>query len=53
MRRRLVESNEGFVIYISTIRGGGAARVMVNLENGFVEKGHNICFVTNFPDVHE
>ncbi len=41
------------LLYISTIRGGGAARVMVNLANGFVEKDHNICFVTNFPDVHE
>lgn len=41
------------LFYISTIRGGGAARVMVNLANGFLQKNHKICFVTNFPDVHE
>ena len=41
------------LFYISTIRGGGAARVMVNLANGLITKGYDVCFVTNFPDVHE
>ena len=41
------------LFYISTIRGGGAARVMVNITNGLVEKGYEICFVTNFPADHE
>ena len=41
------------LFYISTIRGGGAARVMVNIANEMAKKGHNILFVTNFPDEHE
>lgn len=41
------------LFYISTIRGGGAARVMVNIANGLLEKGYDICFVTNFPADHE
>ena len=40
------------LFYISTIRGGGAARVMVNLANSFA-KSNKICFVTNFPADHE
>lgn len=44
---------EKILFYISTIRGGGAARVMVNLANGLVERGFDVCFVTNFPDMHE
>ena len=40
------------LFYISTIRGGGAARVMVNLANGLAVK-HNILLVTNFSDNHE
>ena len=41
------------LFYISTIRGGGAARVMVNIANGIAEKGYDVVFVTNFPDSHE
>lgn len=41
------------LFYISTIRGGGAARVMVNIANGIAEKGYEVCFVTNFADHHE
>ena len=37
------------LFYISTIRGGGAARVMVNIANGMFEAGNEVCFVTNFP----
>ncbi|MBQ7172496.1 MAG: glycosyltransferase [Clostridia bacterium] len=41
------------LFYISTIRGGGAARVMVNIANEMAKKGHSVLFVTNFPDEHE
>ena len=41
------------LFYISTIRGGGAARVMVNLANGLAQRGYEICFVTNFAAEHE
>lgn len=41
------------LFYISTIRGGGAARVMVNVANGMMREGHDVCFVTNFPSVNE
>lgn len=41
------------LFYISTIRGGGAARVMVNIANGLYKKGFDICFVTNFRTDHE
>ena len=41
------------LFYISTIKGGGAARVMVNIANGMVREGHEIVFVTNFPAEHE
>jgi len=37
------------LFYISTIRGGGAARVMTNLANQFVQDGNEVTFVTNFP----
>ncbi|MCH1940703.1 glycosyltransferase family 4 protein [Holdemania massiliensis] len=37
------------LFYISTIRGGGAGRVLINLANYMVSTGHNVCFVTNFP----
>lgn len=37
------------LFYISTIRGGGAGRVLSNLANYMVHKGHDVCFVTNFP----
>lgn len=40
------------LFYISTIRGGGAARVMVNLANEFV-KEDQVYFVTNFPAEYE
>lgn len=36
------------LFYISTIRGGGAGRVMVNLANQFHMDGTEITFVTNF-----
>lgn len=36
------------LFYISTIRGGGAARVMTNLANQFVEDENKVYFVTNF-----
>jgi len=38
-----------YLFYISTIKSGGAARVMVNLANEFVDAGYKIVFVTNFP----
>ena len=41
------------LFYISTIRGGGAARVMVNIANEMHVAGNEICFVTNFPADHE
>lgn len=41
------------LFYISTIRGGGAARVMVNIANEMAERGYTICFVTNFRAEHE
>lgn len=41
------------LFYISTIRGGGAARVMVNIANGLATQGNNVFFVTNFPAEHE
>ncbi len=36
------------LFYISTIRGGGAAHVMVNLANQFQKKKVQVIFVTNF-----
>lgn len=41
------------LFYISTIRGGGAARVMTNLANQFVEDGNKVCFITNFSEESE
>jgi glycosyltransferase involved in cell wall biosynthesis len=41
------------LFYISTIRGGGAARVMVNIANELSENGYDINFVTNFAADHE
>lgn len=41
------------LFYISTIRGGGAAKVMVNLANTFSRWGNAVTLVTNFPDSHE
>lgn len=41
------------LFYISTIRGGGAARVMVNLANSLIKRKHQVTLVTNFPDEHE
>lgn len=41
------------LFYISTIRGGGAARVMTIIANGLAEKGFDVSFVTNFPADHE
>lgn len=40
------------LFYISTIRGGGAARVMVNLANALVDE-HEVFLITNFPSEHE
>jgi len=37
------------LFYISTIREGGAARVMVNLANQFSKVGYEVLFITNFP----
>ena len=45
--------NYKLLFYISTIRGGGAARVMTNIANAFCEKGIVVVFVTNFNDSHE
>lgn len=36
------------VFYISTIRGGGAARVMTNLANTMANKGHQCILITTF-----
>ena len=47
------KQNRKLLFYISTIRGGGAARVMVNIANGLSSRGYEICFVTNFPSDHE
>lgn len=41
------------LFYISTIRGGGAARVMVNIANELSKMDYIVCFVTNFPAEHE
>jgi len=41
------------LFYISTTRGGGAARVLVNLANHLAQLQHQIIFVTNFPDANE
>lgn len=41
------------LFYISTIRGGGAARVMTNLANQFVQDDSEVYFVTNFPAEEE
>lgn len=41
------------LFYISTIRSGGAARVMTNLANQFAEDGNDIYFLTNFADSME
>ena len=41
------------LFYISTIREGGAARVLVNLANSFCAAGYEIVLVTNFNGEHE
>lgn len=41
------------LFYISTIREGGAARVMVNLANQFAKMKYDVIFVTNFPNKNE
>lgn len=41
------------LFYISTLRSGGAARVMVNLSNAFAREGYAVTLVTNFSDIHE
>lgn len=41
------------LFYISTIRGGGAARVMSNLANGFAASGADVTLVTSFPTENE
>lgn len=41
------------LFYISTIRGGGAARVMTNLANQFAADNNEVHLVTNFPAVEE
>lgn len=40
------------LFYISSIKGGGAARVMVNIANTLCID-NEVHFVTNFPDQHE
>ena len=40
------------LFYISTIKGGGAARVMCNIANE-LSQDNEIIFVTNFPSEHE
>ena len=42
-----------YLFYISTISGGGAARVMVNIANGLAEQGFEVSLVTNFRASHE
>ncbi len=46
-------NKQKILFYISTIRGGGAARVMVNLANAFAQANYVVTFVTNFPAEHE
>ncbi len=41
------------LFYISTLRGGGAAKVMSNIANYMSNSGHEITFVTNFPDSND
>lgn len=41
------------LFYISTIGGGGAARVMTNLANQFCKNGNEVCLVTNFKSNRE
>lgn len=47
------KNNKKILFYISTIREGGAARVMVNLANQFCKENYKVIFVTNFPDKNE
>ena len=47
------KNNKTILFYISTIREGGAARVMVNLANQFCKEEYKVIFVTNFPDKNE
>lgn len=41
------------MFYINTISCGGAERVMVNLANQFVHKGHTVVFVTTYQTNQE
>lgn len=41
------------MFYINTISFGGAERVMVNLANQFIRKGHDIIFVTTYKTEQE
>lgn len=41
------------LLYISTIGGGGAARVLVNLANYLVKANYQVIFITNFSDENE
>ena len=41
------------LFYISTIQGGGAARVMVNLANSFFKNGEQVYFVINLSTDHD
>jgi len=49
----IAKNNKKILFYISTIREGGAARVMVNLANQFCKEGYKVIFLTNFPDKNE
>ena len=37
------------LIYIHSLRGGGAERVTVNLSQAWVDCGHEVCIVTLYP----
>lgn len=41
------------MFYINTISCGGAERVMVNLSNQFIRKGHDVIFVTTYQTDQE
>ncbi|HKK83495.1 MAG TPA: glycosyltransferase family 4 protein [Atribacterota bacterium] len=48
-----LQNKKKIAFYISTIRGGGAAKVMVNLANRFVTGNYDVSFITNFSASHE
>src|SRR4030042_6873891 len=55
----MINSQKLFAIYLPTLIGGGAERVMLNLASGFVNRGYQVdrvlaqcegAFVSQIPD---